>query len=369
MKLPTIYKKDTSGKTRTWTIEVEDNKYRVTSGTKGGKEVTAKWTVCKGKNPGKANATTDEEQALKEAHAKRKLKLEDEYFESEEQIDSSNFKKPMRANEYKEVIKLHPLEFPVYCQPKLDGMRCKVTKDGMFSRNGNPIVGAPHIRKALQGVFDKYPTFEFDGELYNHALHDNFDALISMLRKGKPSAEDLEKSSKEVYYWMYDCCHEPDAIFSDRLQAIENVASLTEGTCLVLTPTDICNEQAGVDFYYGVYLESNFEGQMIRRNTPYEFKRTNALLKRKEWITEEFEILDVIEGDGNRSGMAGKVLMQMTTGLTFESNIKGDQKTYCQELLNNKQKYIKKMATVRYQNLTPKGRPRFPEMLTIRDYE
>ena len=71
MKLDTLYKKTTIGKTQTWTIEVENDKFRTISGQSGGKKITNKWTVCEAKNPGKKNATTGETQALKEAEAKQ----------------------------------------------------------------------------------------------------------------------------------------------------------------------------------------------------------------------------------------------------------------------------------------------------------
>ena len=81
MKLETIYKKTKTGATQEWTIEVVGNKYRTHSGQVGGAITTNEWTVVYGKNVGKANGTTDSEQALKEAEAKRTKKLESGYFE------------------------------------------------------------------------------------------------------------------------------------------------------------------------------------------------------------------------------------------------------------------------------------------------
>ena len=73
MKLGTIYKRTETGKTQEWTIEVVGNKYRTISGQTDGKKVINEWTVVFGKNAGKANETTDKEQAMKEAEAIRKL--------------------------------------------------------------------------------------------------------------------------------------------------------------------------------------------------------------------------------------------------------------------------------------------------------
>ena len=80
MKLDTLYKKTTVGKTQTWTIEVEDDKFRTISGQSDGKKITNKWTICQPKNVGKKNATTGETQAIKQAlvnhFQKRSMALE-----------------------------------------------------------------------------------------------------------------------------------------------------------------------------------------------------------------------------------------------------------------------------------------------------
>jgi hypothetical protein len=78
----------------------------------------------------------------------------------------------------------------------------------------------------------------------------------------------------------------------------------------------------------------------------------------------EFKIVDIIEGDGNRSGMMGRIQFSIE-GKSFYSNARGNNQ-YFRDLLKNKRNYIGKMATVRYQNLTPDGIPRFPVMIGVR---
>jgi len=102
MKLETIYKKTKTGATQEWTIEVSDNKYRTHSGQVGGQITTNAWTVVYGKNTGKANGTTDIEQALKEAIAKRTKKLESGYFESITNIDEKQYFEPMLAAKWED---------------------------------------------------------------------------------------------------------------------------------------------------------------------------------------------------------------------------------------------------------------------------
>ena len=76
--LPTLYKRDTSGNIREWTVEYSgpvNPGIRTVSGIKGGKLVESGWNESFGKNFGKKNATTSFEQAQKEAEAKWKLYL------------------------------------------------------------------------------------------------------------------------------------------------------------------------------------------------------------------------------------------------------------------------------------------------------
>jgi DNA ligase-1 len=115
-----------------------------------------------------------------------------------------------------------------------------------------------------------------------------------------------------------------------------------------------------LDELFQVYLEMGYEGQMVRLSTtPYENKRTKQLLKRKEFEEEEFLIHDIEEGTGNRSGMAGTIYLKKQDGAVFGSGVRGNRDSY-RELLQNKTKYIGTLASVRFQNYTPDGVPRFP---------
>ena len=85
-------------------------------------------------------------------------------------------------------------------------------------------------------------------------------------------------------------------------------------------------------------------------------------------MDDEFKIVDIEEGTGNRSGMFGCMILEYAGG-TFEANSRGNE-DYYRNLLLNKEQYIGKMATVRFQNYTPEeGKPRFGVVTSIRDYE
>ncbi len=81
MKLPMLFARTNTGAIQTWTIEVDGNKYRTHYGQLDGAIQITEWTLCVGKNTGKKNATSNEDQAVKEAKATWKKKKESGYFE------------------------------------------------------------------------------------------------------------------------------------------------------------------------------------------------------------------------------------------------------------------------------------------------
>ncbi len=387
MKLPTLYKKTTIGKIQSWQIIVDGDKYRTISGQQDGKKIQNKWTTCKPKNVGRANATTGEEQAIKEAVAKHDKKLESGYHLNVENIENKRFYEPMLAQDFKNKNRRKEVEGEldesgvggnVFSQPKLDGIRCIATKDGLFTRSGKPIEAVPHISEALKDFFKAYPNSILDGELYSHAYKDDFNKIIHLVRKQNLTDEHLAESKKMIQYYIYDAPRiaklEESASFGDRYAALIYALGSTDTgysniwESLVLVQTDEIESLDELDEYYGDYIQEGFEGQMIRLDAPYENKRSKYLLKRKEFIDEEYTILGYEEGKGNRVGTIKHFKFENEDGKEFNSNVKGSFE-YLAELLEKAEDLIGKQATIKYFNLTPDGVPRFPYVIAIRDYE
>ena len=357
MKLTTIYKKTKADKIQEWTVEVDGNRYRTISGQTDGEKIVSQWTVCKAKNSGKANATTDEEQAVKEAEALQKKKLERGYFENIKHINQQQYFEPMLAEKWED--RKDSLVYPIYSQPKLDGIRCIVKSDGMWSRAGKPIVSAPHIFNGLKPLFDIDPNLIFDGELYCDKLSNDFNKIVSLVKKTKPTSEDLLESQNVIQYHIYDLPSD-QGLFRDRFL---HLSKLVLPVSCILVRTESVNKPEEVDKLYESYLSAGYEGQMLRVNSLYENKRSKNLLKHKSFVDEEYEILDICEGEGNRTGAVGYMVFERE-GQRFKSNVKC---TYEQgvEILNNRKKLIGKQATIKYFNLTPAGVPRFPYVINI----
>ena len=359
--LPKLYKRDTTGKVREWTMQYGWNLdetqagTRTISGLQDGKKVTSEWFITEAKNVGRANATTNITQAKFEAQAEFDKRIEKEYFEDINAIDSYTAFKPMLAHDFTKT----PVESG-YTQPKLDGIRMVVNSRGLYSRSNKPIVAVPHIADALADFIKTFPTVTLDGELYNHDLKDNFQKITSLVRKTvNIGADEIAESKQLVQYHIYDMFDtaNPNMTFTQRAKWIqENVA----GDGLVLVKYDTANTPAEIDKLYGEYTTAGYEGQMIRQDTPYQFKRTKNLLKRKEFITEEYKVVEIQEGNGNWAGYAKRFILELADGTQFSSGVRGSQSKLA-ELLKTKDDI--NWATCRYFELSNDGVPRFPVVI------
>jgi DNA ligase-1 len=363
--LPTLYSRTSTGAIQEWTIEVKDGRCRVHHGQVGGKIVTTLWTVCKATNVGRANERNESAQALFEATALWKKKSQSGCFESITDIDQSFYIEPMLAKKWEDLEK--KVSFPLFCQPKLDGMRAVISRHGAFTRNGKPWLTIPHILADLAPLFEQYPDLILDGELYCHGLHDDFNKISSLIKKTKPTLADIIESSEIIEFWWYDIADSTRS-FKERTTFIREAyeqLNLNEGSVVLVETSEVTTKET-LDELYGKFMEDGFEGQMIRTDKPYEFKRSATLLKRKEFQDEEYEIVGIYEGNGNKSGMAGYAVMKREDGVTFRSNIKGSH-DFLKDLLPKADSLVGTFATIKYFNLTPDGIPRFPYLTRLRD--
>jgi len=356
MKLSTLYKRSVTGKVSTWYVETNNECFRTVSGFEDGQKVTSEWTCCKGKS-----YNTSIEQATKEAEAMHRKRTETGYWEDITKIDTPIYFKPMLAhdyNDYKDKIK-----YPIFSQPKLDGVRCIVRADGMWTRNGKRIISAPHIFESLKSLFEQDPDLILDGELYADKLSNDFNTIISCVRKTKPTSADLKTSADCIEYHIYDI-PSVDGILSKRLDKLYH---LKLPLCCKTVSTRIITDEALLNKFYKRYIEEGYEGQMIKLNASYENKRSKSLLKHKTFVDAEFKILGVVEGNGNLTGKVGKLQFKIN-GKPFESAVNGDWE-YIEKLWHSREGLVGKTATVKYFELTEDGIPRFPKVIAIRDFE
>jgi len=368
---PQLYSRDTTGNIRVWFMEQNNGRYRTHSGVQNGQFTITEWTTAEGKNAGKLNETTDVDQATKEIQSKYKKQRETGYFDDIKDVDKFQYFQPMLAHKYLEHKDNIVWTNGNYISPKLDGVRAIITKDGAFSRNGKRFSSFPHILRELKPLFDKCPNFIFDGEVYTHKLNDNFDKIISLARKTKPTPQDLIESEANLQYWIFDC-PSIKGTYHERYTHLKKLIleNYRDNKWIRLCIHTLIKTDDEIEPALQEWLVHGFEGLMLNTyDGLYECKRSANLLKYKLFIDEDFEIVDIVEGIGNRSGMFGKAVLKDKNGKKFKANARGNENYYI-KLLKEKNDFIGKIATVRYQNLTPdEGVPRFGVIVAIRDYE
>lgn len=371
MQHPTLFKVTARGDIQVWCLEREGAKFRSHIGKLDGAVVTSAWTTCKVKNSGRSNETSPEAQAELEVDAQYTLKRKKGYCDSVDAARASNRFQCMLADKYKERkaklfdVKGLSLSGALYVQPKLDGIRCIAKREGLFSRENNPIIAVPHIMAALAPLFEKYPDLILDGELYNHELKNDFNEIVSLVKKQKPTQEDLLASEERVQYWIYDCVLEDDeALFSERFDFIKKVIEEFDPPGLTFVGTWPVLYEKSIDEVYEQHLEEGYEGSMIRLNAPYEFKRSKTLLKRKETMDAEFTVVRVDDGEGGAEEMAKRAFCITDDGIEFKADVVGTH-VQLRALWKRRDELVGKQATVVFQNYTPDGKPRFGKLKLI----
>ena len=354
MKYNTLYKRTSTGATQTWYMERVFQAYRTISGQLGGKQTVSAWRDALPKNVGKSNETTGTQQAEAEVASQYKKKLEKDYHESVEDIDVSKMFKAMTAQKYQD--RKDKITFPVYVQPKLDGMRCIATPKGLFTRGGKPIYNCQHIHDEVCEVMGPRGDWILDGELYNHEYKDDFNSIISAAKHQHQTPEYARQARNTLQYHVYDL---PSAAGTFFYRGSQLRSIIGRSIYIKLVTTHIANSKEEVDNHLGEFLEQGYEGAIVRTDdTPYENKRSNSLLKYKQFQDEEFIVVDIEEGQGNWAGYAKRATLRLKDGRTFGAGIAGTQ-DYTKLLLDAKDEFIGKPCTVRFFCLTPDGIPRF----------
>lgn len=245
---------------------------------------------------------------------------------------------PMLAHKWED--RKRYIQEPFYVQPKLDGVRILVSNKGGISRTGKIVKGTEHWGKQLKdGEF-------LDGECYLHGM--SFEDITSAFK--------TQPETLEFHVFDYYDINRPELSFEERMKRV------TVKTIKVKSKNDITS-------VHDMYVNQGYEGIMVRNAIGvYEpGKRSNNLLKFKTFETEEFKIVGMHEGTGKD---VGTPIWECETrgGETFSVRPEGNMENRRNAFKNTK-KIVGKMLTVRYQNLTSAGVPRFPIGLAIRDYE
>ena len=268
----------------------------------------------------------------------------------------------------------------VYIQPKLDGVRCVIYLDEneeirCFSRTGKEFHNLQHIKDSLHDFFKMETEFSantdvvLDGELYNHDLRDNFEKIISLVRKQKPTTQDRLDAAELIEFHCYDyietVMNQPYGYRASQL-----VTSDMYSPCIKYVDSKLATSRETANIIHQYNLNDGYEGSILRLDRPYEQKRSYNLQKFKDFHDTEATIVGYEEGKGKREGTLGKFLMQDDDGNKFGCPPgKGYNYKDLADILNNIHDYIGKRATFTYFERTQYGSYRHPLFKTVRNYE
>jgi DNA ligase-1 len=363
--LPLLYSRTAKGAINEWLCWVEGPDVRVRWGQQDGQQQEARFT-CEPKNVGRANSTTAEQQAVSEAIAKWKKQVKKKYHWDTGHVTTERNLKPMLAKDFKKEEK--KVEYPVYVQPKFDGVRCMAfRKDGavhLMSRGGDPYV-VNHILAQLSAVLPE--GIILDGELYHHGT--SLQTILSWVRRP-------QEDSINIVYMVYDMFIEdaPDRTFDSRflVEYEMNVSKLLRGPCphVCTVQTAVAKDRGEVKHYHNHFVQLGYEGAIIRlRHGQYRFGfRSSELLKLKEFQDAEFEIVGYARGKGKFYNVPTLTCKMPNSDKTFDATPKGTEAERL-ELLRRAEsgELIGKMFTVRFFDYTDDGLPHYPVGVAVRE--
>jgi len=344
--MTTLYKND-----RYWTILIESSKITKKWGKINGKESSTIQIIDYGKNIGKSNQTTPEQQANIIVNSCVKKYKDAGYYENLDENNRTVLPLPMLATNWNDETNLDY----VYIQPKLDGVRLLVGRYNdeliMYSRTGK-LMQFDNIKKICE--FLKEGQF-LDGEVYQSNM--SFEDITGVFRG--PS-----KNHSKIEYHCFDFfdVSKPQQPFKERLETLESFR-LHEDLIIVVTSyihtSDLAKQHK--------FISEQYEGTMIRDpNGLYHFdKRSKNLMKLKDFCTKEY----IISGWETAKDNTVIWKCETDTGKIFKVRPKGTTE-YRRKLLYDVNHIIGKFLTVKFQETTNKHQvPRFPVGLAIRDYE
>lgn len=327
----TLYGNGANGKVKEWSIYSKGNTIYIEAN--GG--------IYKEEVPeGKSNRSIEEQIDLR-IKARVRGKLDSGFKRSVEELSATNTNQlglamPMLATPVQNLaFKADPFMF---VQPKLDGHRCLIMEDAAYSRRGRLINTIPEILKSL-----KIPTdITLDGELYCHGVP---------LQTISSWAKRRQKETLNLQFCVYDVII-PGLTFSERLVELRKI--VTENRFVRIVPTERYDTTRSLQDHWYKYRVQGYEGAIIRpEDGMYEIGlRSKKLIKVKFRKDAEFKCVDIVP---SREGL-GILLLETKGGKVFKTFAPGTMDDKLRVLVQ-KEKYVGKLVTCEYADLTKEGVP------------
>lgn len=372
MTYPTLYKPGKRGQIVQWSIEVVGATMHTRHGLLGGLLIHNEEVVLEGKNLGRKNATTPEQQARAEAESRWEKKVKHGYSTEIVEAIELPYTRPMLAEKYLQHAWRVKSDWLI--QPKLNGIRCvsrRISEDEVTysSRNGTTFAGLGFLTPGLLLLMDVGE--ELDGELYLHGM--SLQEISSLVRKSRSISELL---AEVMQYHVFDVV-DPSTPFLERFGKFQSrfkemntrvVEAIGRDAIHLVSCTPAVGEE-NIRKSLDILLEAGYEGLMLRSPSSLYLSnyRSHDLLKYKLFQDKEFVIIGGRRGRGKDKDI---VIWRCATeeGKEFDVKMSGSYADNA-EIAQKYEEYIGKMMTVQFQEITPYGVPEFPVGLEFRDYE
>ncbi len=229
--------------------------------------------------------------------------------------------KPMLAKKFQD--QGHNLTYPLFVQPKLNGIRA-IYNQNQFQSRDEHFYNAPTVAHLAQELIDVPANIILDGEFYVHGWPlQKINGAISVNRL-LPTA-----TTASVQYHVFDCIDANNITlpFSERHALLSRLCSIHSALRVHLVDTHEVHSPAEADHFFSTFKSLDYEGMMYRDNVPYGIldyctnkeNRWPILLKRKDWLDEDCEILDVNLGEGKYSECVGSLTLRFPNGQVFRA--------------------------------------------------
>lgn len=281
-------------------------------------------------------------------------------------------------------VPLDKVKFPIYISTKFDGIRALVIDSVVYSRSLKPI-----RNKHVQKLFGKPDYNGFDGELIVGDIYakDVFQKTTSGVMS--------EYGTPDVTFHVFDLWNLPDADYESRQRVLQDLLLQDETmSSIVYTMIHKCHNKESLEFFLN--HEKNVGGEGLIGRSPngvYKYGRSTPKeqlsIKFKFFQQEDFEVVGFNErmhntneqkrdelGYAERSSAKDGMIPMNTLGSLVLKY--GDDTFNCgtgfsdalrDEIWSNQDKYLGKLASIRYMSVGAKDKPRVPSFIWFRDIE
>lgn len=305
------------------------------------------------------------------------------------------------------VLKYLNFDEGVYVQRKLDGIRClvRIVEDPniegkkwvvMMSRQGNQFVHLKSLREEVLTFLKGHEDVILDCEVYAHEIFASvtykkekvvfgegdepiprtmlFKAISSTVRSTMTEPGVLEE---QMNLYVFDIVDPTEQIHQDeRFAALDKLfkrKGISEKCPKIIQVERFeINSPEEITPLHDQFAEEGYEGVVIRdKKLKYECLKKN---KKSKWMRKYKYFLDSeypIQGVKRDKGVPREQftwICETEDGVKFYPKPEGTREMKW-EWFDNKEDFLGKMLTVRYQGLEESGKPRFPIGVSIRDYE